>query len=52
MNYKAEWSGCYPCLCYGTWTLFKDGEDVSEYEDIYEAFKEEDFVMGSCGGCI
>lgn len=110
MDYRAEWTGDWPCLCYGKWKLFKDGKDVSnlipkdkstspmktkqvysqwhfedwmdvweyevmgldlpewvkenkswlekitdnpdEYEDIYEAFKEEDFVSGSCGGCI
>lgn len=28
-TYTAEWSGCYPCLCSGEWTLFKNGEKVS-----------------------
>ena len=25
----AQWSGSYPCLCYGVWTLIVNGEDVS-----------------------
>jgi hypothetical protein len=29
MNIKAEWSGSYPNLCRGTWTLEVDGKDVS-----------------------
>lgn len=27
---EAKWSGSYPCLCNGKWTLIVDGEDVSE----------------------
>lgn len=27
---EAKWSGSYPCLCIGKWTLIVDGEDVSE----------------------
>lgn len=30
MSVKAYWSGRYPCLCYGTWRLIVDGEDVSD----------------------
>ena len=26
---EAKWSGSYPCLCHGTWTLEVDGLDVS-----------------------
>lgn len=26
---EAKWSGSYPCLCSGEWTLLVDGEDVS-----------------------
>ena len=26
---EAKWSGSYPCLCYGNWTLIIDGIDVS-----------------------
>ena len=26
---EAKWSGSYPCLCYGKWTLIVDGKDVS-----------------------
>lgn len=26
---EAKWSGSYPCLCSGQWTLIVDGEDVS-----------------------
>lgn len=29
-NIKAEWSGSYPCLCYGKWTLKLDGINVSD----------------------
>lgn len=25
----ANWSGAYPCLCFGEWTLSVDGKDVS-----------------------
>lgn len=110
-NVKAEWSGAYPCLCCGEWSLFINGKNFTkyipsekrnnpmdtfntyqtwyfdedymeifeDYEDgltceewieenkdwlnkittnsdelktIYEAFKEQDFRTGSCGGCI
>ena len=27
---EANWSGSYPCLCFGEWTLKVDGKDVSE----------------------
>lgn len=27
---KAKWSGSYPCLCVGEWTLKVDGKDVSK----------------------
>ena len=27
----AEWSGDYPNLCRGEWTLTRDGEDFSDY---------------------
>lgn len=27
----AKWSGHYPCLCYGEWTLEVNGVDVSMY---------------------
>ena len=27
---KANWSGSYPCLCHGLWTLEVDGVDVSD----------------------
>ncbi len=30
MNIEARWSGSYPMLCFGHWTLLIDGEDVSE----------------------
>lgn len=30
MNIEARWSGSYPTLCFGHWTLLIDGEDVSE----------------------
>lgn len=26
---EAKWSGKWPCLCYGEWTLIVDGIDVS-----------------------
>lgn len=29
MNIEVKWTGCYPCLCYGEWKLFIDGEDKS-----------------------
>lgn len=108
-NVEAKWSGEYPCLCHGKWTLTIDGKDVSDkipeemrkspmrtygtyqgwyfkdcmeqfydYEDgllagewveenlswlenistepalqdeIYEAFKANDWRHSSCGGC-
>ena len=30
MKVEAKWSGSYPCLCSGEWTLFIDGKDVSD----------------------
>ena len=30
MKVEAKWSGGYPCLCYGEWTLFIDGKDMSD----------------------
>ena len=27
---EAKWSGSYPCLCSGSWTLIIDGKDVSK----------------------
>lgn len=27
---EAKWSGSYPCLCFGKWTLIVNGEDVSD----------------------
>lgn len=30
MNIEARWSGSYPTLCFGHWTLLIDGEDVSK----------------------
>lgn len=27
---KAEWSGSYPCLCHGKWTLKINGKNVSD----------------------
>lgn len=28
---KAKWSGSYPCLCHGEWTLEVNGVDVSRH---------------------
>ena len=48
-NVEAEWSGKYPCLCYGEWTLKVDGENVSnkipedlrkEYMNTYKSYEE------------
>lgn len=30
MKVEAKWSGSYPCLCSGEWTLFIDEKDVSD----------------------
>ncbi len=30
MSVKANWSGMYPCLCSGEWTLFVNDKDVTE----------------------
>ena len=30
-EFRAEWSGRYPTLCFGEWSLYKNGEDISEY---------------------
>ena len=27
---EAKWSGSYPCLCYGKWTLIVNDKDVSD----------------------
>lgn len=106
-KYYTEWTGRYPNLCYGEWTLFinnkpceveipfqgnpadtfgtysewwfenwnevfGDYEDgmycekwcekykdylakvapESDWPDVYEAFQENDWRHGSCGGCI
>lgn len=32
---EAKWSGSYPCLCSGSWTLIVDGKDVSEKIPFY-----------------
>lgn len=29
MSVEAKWSGEYPCLCFGEWTLKVNGKDVS-----------------------
>ncbi len=29
-EYTTEWTGHYPCLCYGEWKLFRNGEDISD----------------------
>lgn len=31
MNIKVEWTGKWPCLCYGEWKLTIDGEDRSSF---------------------
>ena len=110
-GWYTNWSGSWPCLCYGEWMLYHNGEKIDVeipfqgepadtygsysqwsfggesgwdeewefYEDglgeeawieenieylkqvtdddeqyvyIYEAFKVNDFRIGSCGGCI
>ena len=28
MSWTAEWSGSFPNLCFGTWTLYKDGAPI------------------------
>ena len=28
--YTAKWTGVYPTLCFGTWKLYKDNEDISD----------------------
>lgn len=30
MSVSASWSGSYPCLCSGEWTLIVNGKDVSD----------------------
>lgn len=30
-NVVANWSGNYPCLCIGTWTLTIDGKDYTDH---------------------
>jgi len=36
---EANWSGSYPCLCFGEWTLKVNGKDVSDKipEDLRES---------------
>ena len=108
-KWRTEWSGKFPCLCNGRWTLYRDevelkdtnipfqgdpadtrgmyeiwdfddnwtefstfyedgltfeewavkyGDwlsslaDETDYYEIYEAFQENDFRLGSCGGCV
>lgn len=29
-NFKAEWTGSYPSLCFGVWRLYIDGKDKSD----------------------
>lgn len=29
-EYRAEWTGCYPTLCYGDWTLYKNEIEITE----------------------
>ena len=29
-KYRANWSGSYPCLCSGEWTLFKNEIEIKE----------------------
>lgn len=31
VNVVAQWSGCYPCLCCGEWSLIINNIDVSEF---------------------
>ena len=28
-TYLAKWSGAWPCLCHGEWSLYKNNEDIS-----------------------
>ncbi|WP_305180561.1 hypothetical protein [Ileibacterium valens] len=28
-EFRAEWTGGYPCLCWGEWKLYKDNKDIS-----------------------
>lgn len=28
---EAKWSGAYPCLCSGSWTLFVNGKNVTRH---------------------
>ena len=30
MNIKVEWTGKWPCLCYGEWKLYINGTDKSD----------------------
>ena len=38
-EFRAEWSGRYPALCFGEWSLYKNDEDISEYipEDLRDS---------------
>lgn len=29
--FEVSWSGRYPCLCFGEWTIKKNGVDVSDF---------------------
>lgn len=31
-----EWTGCYPCLCYGEWVIKYDGIELTVPEDYKE----------------
>lgn len=31
VNVTANWSGCYPCLCHGEWTLTVNDADMTPY---------------------
>lgn len=30
-EFRAEWSGSYPALCFGEWSLYKNDKDISKY---------------------
>lgn len=45
MNIEIEWTGKWPCLCYGEWILTIDGEDKSSF--IPEELRRSD--MGAFG---
>lgn len=33
-NITAEWTGCFPCLCFGEWIIRIDGQPVELPEDV------------------